>query len=107
MTAPYRNLAPHRPFGLTAALFAAVALGACSGEHPPVSGCEPAAGMAPDCRFANPEDLAPAPEGRYLLVSQFGATDGSVPGSLVAYDPASGSVELLFPEGAPPSAADA
>lgn len=95
-----------RPFGLAAAVLLA-ALGGCSSETPPITGCEPAAGMTPDCRFANPEDLAPAPGGRFLLVSQFGAMDGSRPGSLVAYDPADGTIEQLFPAASPPSPADA
>jgi hypothetical protein len=69
---------------------------ACSGT-PPITNCEAAASIEPDCRFQNPEDLVVSPAGGHLLVSQMGSMDGSRAGSLVSYDPQSGSIEALFP----------
>lgn len=80
-------------------LAAVVGFGAgCSGT-PPITTCEPAVGIEPDCRFANPEDLVVSPGGRHLLVSQMGSMDGSHAGNLVAYQPQDGSIEALFPKG--------
>jgi hypothetical protein len=75
-------------------------LGACSSSTPPITTCEPAAGITPDCRFQNPEDLVVSPSGRFLLVSQFGDLAGGRPGSLVAFDPATSLIAELFPSGA-------
>jgi hypothetical protein len=81
--------------------FAAVTAG-CSVEHPPILTCEPAEGLIPDCRFRNPEDLVTSPGGRFILISQFGGMEGTAAGSLVALEPATGSIEVLFPgDGAP------
>jgi len=82
--------------GLLAAL-AGLAAG-CSGT-PPITSCEAAAGIEPDCRFENPEDLVVSPGGSHLLVSQMGSMDGSHAGNLVAYQPQSGTIEPLFPTG--------
>lgn len=68
------------------------------GESPtPILGCEAGGGIEPDCRFQNPEDMAVAPQGGRLLVSQMGGMDGSPPGDLAIYDPQSGRIEVLFP----------
>jgi len=82
---------------------AAVALGclcaACASNVTPVIGCEAAFGIVPDCRFQNPEDIVRVPGTDWLLVSQFGAMDGSRPGSIAAYQPSSGRIEELFAVG--------
>lgn len=75
-------------------LLAAVA--GCGGT-PAITTCDAAAGIEPDCRFRNPEDMVASPGGSHLLVSQMGSMDGSRAGNLVAYDPDSGSIETLFP----------
>ena len=62
-------------------------------------GCAAAYGIEPDCRFRNPEDIVRVPGTDWLLVSQFGAIDGAKPGSIAAYQPASGRIEELFPVG--------
>ena len=69
----------------------------CEDSPTPILGCEPGAGITPDCRFQNPEDLALLPSGRGILVSQFGSMDGSMPGNIARYDPADGSIDVLFP----------
>ncbi len=70
----------------------------CGGGLPPIAGCEAGAGMTPDCRFHNPEDLAVVPGGGALLVSQMGQMDGSEPGDLAHYEPG-GAIRVLFPSG--------
>lgn len=75
---------------------AALAAG-CSTATAPITGCEAGAGITPDCRFQNPEDLVASPSGAFLVVSQFGSMDGGRPGSLAAFDPATGAIEILFP----------
>lgn len=80
-------------------LLTTAVLGACSAGTPPITGCEPGAGITPDCRFQNPEDLVASPSGNFVLVSQFGDLEGGRPGSLVSFDPATGAIANLFPDG--------
>jgi hypothetical protein len=85
--------------GALGLVLGATLLGGCSDGTPPVTTCEPDQGIVPDCRFQNPEDLVPSPANRRILVSQYGDMAGQRPGSLVAYQPASGVIEPLFPAG--------
>jgi hypothetical protein len=80
--------------GLSALLFA------CS-PTPPIADtdCEPGGNMDPDCRFSNPEDMAATLDEEELIISQFGAMDGSRPGSLVSYDLDTLTITSLFPTG--------
>lgn len=80
------------------ALLATSALTGCGGP-PPITGCAAGDGITPDCRFRNPEDLVPSPDGREILVSQYGDLEGGRPGSLVAYAPDTGAspIRTLFP----------
>ncbi len=72
---------------------------ACAGDpgHTPILTCEAAAGIEPDCRFGNPEDIVVAPRGRQLIVSQMASPDGSRAGNLIALEPPAGAIEVLFP----------
>ena len=79
------------------ALTGLVFLVACGESPTPIIGCEAGAGIQPDCRFQNPEDLAVVPSNRGLLVSQFGGMDGAVAGNIAFYSPADGRIEQLFP----------
>ena len=72
-------------------------LSGCFGAAPPITTCEPAAGLTPDCRFHNPEDLAPAPNGTEIIVSQYSDMTGTTAGSLVAWQPGTGRIRPLFP----------
>ncbi len=91
---------PEFPLAIVLIAFTA-ALAACSAEHPPIETCEPGDGIIPDCRFQNPEDLVPSPDGRFLIISQFGSMEGGRAGSLVALEPETTRLETLFPvEGA-------
>jgi len=69
----------------------------CGGSSTPIIGCDAGEGLTPDCRFQNPEDLAVVPSGDGLLVSQFGAMDGSKAGNIAFYAPRDGRIEVLFP----------
>jgi hypothetical protein len=91
-----------------AAGLVAFGLLACSGSTPPILSCEPHGGITPDCRFQNPEDLVTSPSGQFILVSQLGDMEGARSGSLVAYAPATGAIEGLYPPaGAAPGGAEA
>jgi sugar lactone lactonase YvrE len=79
-------------------------LPAC-GRLEPLRGCEGEGGVEVLCGFQNPEDLAAAPGGEWIVVSQFprlvdGETAGS--GSLLVLRPSDGERRVLFPvPGAP------
>lgn len=93
-----RHLAKGTPAArFLASLGALLLLSGCFGAAPPITSCEPAAGLTPDCRFQNPEDLAPAPNGTEIIVSQYSDMAGTTAGSLVAWQPASGRIRPLFP----------
>jgi SMP-30/Gluconolactonase/LRE-like region len=72
---------------------------ACSSQVTPVLGCIASQGLTPICALQNPEDLVATPSDRWLLVSQMGAMDGALAGSIAAYEPSSGRIETLFPVG--------
>jgi DNA-binding beta-propeller fold protein YncE len=78
--------------------FAAV-LASCGGGPEPIVGCDDAPGIHPICGFQNPEDLAVLPGGAALLVSEFGAMDGTKSGSLSVFEIATESRRPLFPAG--------
>jgi sugar lactone lactonase YvrE len=69
----------------------------CAGDPlSPILTCASTDAMNVDCQFQNPEDLVPSPDGR-ILVSQFGAMDGSLTGNIAVYAPDSRSLEVVFP----------
>ncbi len=71
---------------------------ACAGA-PPIVDCSEAPGMHPVCGFQNPEDLAVLPGGKALLVSQFGAMDGTRPGNVALFRIEGEALTPLFPTG--------
>jgi hypothetical protein len=70
-----------------------LALAGCGESPTPVLGCDAGSDITPDCRFQNPEDLAPIANG--FLVSQM-AKPGR-PGSLVYYDVGDAEIFTVFP----------
>jgi sugar lactone lactonase YvrE len=76
----------------------ALALAACSSSITPVLGCAGADGIEPVCDFRNPEDMVAVPPGDWLLISQM-ADAGRLAGSIAAYQPGTGRIEVLFPVG--------
>jgi hypothetical protein len=88
-----------RAIAIAVLLGTLVALTACSSSITPVVGCTAKDGIEPICEFQNPEDIAALPSGQWLLVSQMAGPGGKPAGSIAAYEPASGRVEVLFPVG--------
>jgi hypothetical protein len=82
------------------ALGICLGLVACGSGEDLVTGCEDVHGIHPVCGFQNPEDLALLPDGRTLVVSQFGAMDGSRPGSLALFDLQSETLRVAYRGGA-------
>lgn len=64
-----------------------------------MAACDPAGGMEPVCGFSGPEDIARDPLTGALLVSEFGARDGSKPGRLVSWRPGDEMPRPLWPPG--------
>jgi hypothetical protein len=82
-----------------AAAALALALAGCA-ELEPIRDCASEAGVEVLCGFQNPEDLAAAPGGEWIVVSQFPRlVDGELsgPGSLLALRPRDGERRALFP----------
>jgi hypothetical protein len=76
-----------------------LALAGCA-RMEPLRGCEGEGDVQVLCGFQNPEDLAAAPGGQWIVVSQFprlvdGAPSGA--GSLLALRPSDGERRALFP----------
>src|SRR5262245_22884387 len=67
----------------------------------PVQGCEGSDGVEVLCGFQNPEDLAAAPGGEWIVVSQFPRMVDGKPagagGSLLVLRPSDGERRVLFP----------
>jgi hypothetical protein len=82
-----------------AALVAALGLAACGGIEP-IRECADRGDVHVLCGFQNPEDLATAPGGGWILVSQFRRlVDGELTGagSLLALRPRDGERRALYP----------
>jgi hypothetical protein len=78
------------------ALACAPLLIGCARSVEPVLSCEPQGNARPICGFQNPEDLVLLPGGNAILVSEFGAIGGELPGALSRLDIASGARTVLF-----------
>jgi len=99
-------LLPAPAAGPASASVAAVVLAAallwlpgCGEVTPPITSCEASGAIEPICGFQNPEDLALLPDGRTLVVSQFGAMDGARPGNLAVFDTAGRQLRVAFRSG--------
>jgi len=77
---------------------ALVAAGGCSHVEP-IRGCEPRGAARPVCGFQNPEDLVVVPGTHLLIVSEYGALDGTRPGRLVLFDLATDARTVLYAGG--------
>ncbi len=76
----------------------------CESDVTPVLTCEPGGGLTPVCGFQNPEDMAQVPDTGWLLVSQFGRMDGSVPGNLALFNLGNETLQPVFPATQPMNA---
>jgi len=74
----------------------ALAALACERSAEPVIACEAVGPARPICGFQNPEDLELLPDGRGLLVSEFGAMEGGRPGAIAHLDLASEARSVLY-----------
>jgi hypothetical protein len=90
--------------GPALALAASLAALACAKAEPVIS-CDPVGPARPLCGFHNPEDLELLPDGRALLVSEFGSMEGGRAGAIARLDLASEARTLLFEGGDPAEAA--
>ncbi|MBB3047278.1 hypothetical protein FHR99_001514 [Litorivivens lipolytica] len=59
--------------------------------------CEPVDDRVPICGLQAPEDIEPTPDGKQLILSQFGGITGSSAGSLVLFDPQTEKTLPLYP----------
>lgn len=57
--------------------------------------CEPVGNMEPICGFTNPEDMALLPDGKTLVISEYGNYLLANPGHIALYDTQSGDTERL------------
>jgi hypothetical protein len=71
------------------------------GSLEPITDCEPRGDARPVCGFQNPEDLVVLPDGRSLLVSEFGSMEGDRPGRLVRYDTRTDARTVVYEGGTP------
>ncbi len=77
-------------------LLAALAALACAGSPEPILSCDPVGNARAICGFHNPEDLELLPDGRHLLVSEFGSMEGGSAGALALFDLASEERTVLY-----------
>lgn len=71
-------------------------LGGCAESLPPIADCEPRDDIIPYCGMATPEDIAPLPDNRRLLLAHFGHM-GEDTGSISLFDTVTGEISPLFP----------
>ena len=76
-------------------LLALAALG-CGGGAEPIVSCDPVGPARPICGFQNPEDLELLPDGKHLLVGEFGSMEGGRAGALSLLDLASEARTVLY-----------
>ena len=70
----------------------------CGSDVTPIIGCEEANGIKLVCNMQNPEDLARIGRSAFLVVSQFGAMDGTRPGNIVLFNTIDNSLDVVFPD---------
>ncbi|MBJ20718.1 MAG: hypothetical protein GY910_07940 [bacterium] len=79
-----------------------IAIAACAtspSRIPAVPGCEPEGPARPICLFQSPEDLVALPGGEAILVSEYGAMDGTRAGRLALFTLGSEERRVLFSGG--------
>jgi hypothetical protein len=85
---------------IASAVVLAPVLVACGGSVEPITSCDRIGSATPVCGFQNPEDLALLPDGRHVIVSEYG-DGGARPGRISLLDLASGQHESLYAGGGP------
>ncbi|MCS5637764.1 MAG: hypothetical protein NZ990_14685 [Myxococcota bacterium] len=74
----------------------------CAAQHPAITSCQDQDEAHAICGLQNPEDLALVPGGGEVVISQFGAMDGTRPGSLALFDVKTEAVRIAFEGGGAP-----
>lgn len=77
-------------------LLASLAALGCAGDVEPILSCEPVGAARPICGFRNPEDLELLPDGKHLLVGEFGSMEGARGGALALLELASDARSVLY-----------
>ncbi len=72
-------------------------LGLMNGGALAADDCAPGQGYTPICGLQRPEDLEALPGGKLILVSEYGALSGALPGRLTAYRPLDDARTALYP----------
>ena len=82
-------------------VFAVISIGllisGCSDDLGIIEDCNPRGPLEPVCGIKNPEDMVNLPEPGFVLISEYGRFDGSVPGFLSVYDSSTRTVHRLGP----------
>lgn len=81
---------------LLLSLLAVALLAACDAQRD--IPCEPVDDKVPICGLQAPEDIEVTPDGRHLILSQFGGITGGSAGSLVLFDPQTETTLPLYPQ---------
>jgi len=81
---------------LRAPALAALAALACGGAAEPILSCDPVGPARPICGFHNPEDLELLPDGKHLLVGEFGSMEGERAGAIALLDLANEARTVLY-----------
>ncbi|MEM7410697.1 MAG: SMP-30/gluconolactonase/LRE family protein [Myxococcota bacterium] len=87
----------NRTSALAALAAGLISFGCASVE--PITGCDPVGDVTPLCGYQNPEDLALLPDGRSVLVSEYGGMDGEHQGLLSRLDLETGERHPLYAGG--------
>lgn len=65
----------------------------------PITSCKPLGNARPLCNWQNPEDMVALPDGKYVIVSEYGDQTGERPGTLALLDLATETRHLLYSGG--------
>lgn len=62
----------------------------------PITSCDPIGDAHPICGWQNPEDMVALPDGRYVIVSEYGGQNGEKPGTLALLDLETETRQILY-----------
>lgn len=65
----------------------------------PITACEPIGNARPLCGWQNPEDMAALPNGRFVIVSEYGGQNGETKGTLALLDLETETRQILYDGG--------
>ena len=62
----------------------------------PITSCDPVNGVTPLCNWQNPEDITPLPDGRHIIVSEYGGMNGEKSGTIALLNLETESRTVLY-----------